>query len=460
MKINLVSKIVLVLLGVLLSIGCGKKAEDLAPDVDTDTGFSESGSAVVPDKWWKALGDRELNKLIEQGLSKNFDLKTTWQRLKRARAVAKREYSFLFPSLDAFADAQISGQDSRVQESLQLGLNSEYEVDLWGKISSSLEAERYRVNATKNEYQTAALSLSVEIARTWYRLSESRMRLEIVREQMRTNRKLVELLQRRFNSGQVRRADMLRQKSLLESTLEQEQTVQSRIGVLKHQLAVLLGTSPQKGLNYAGSGLPEIPPLPDTGIPAQLLRRRPDVRSAFNQLKAADRDLAAAISKQYPRITLTASLSSTEDDFNDIFQNWARSFTGSLVAPLLDAGRRSAEVERTRAVRKQRLYEYGQAILESFREVEDALLQEKKQLQRIKRIREQLQLARETHRQEKLEYYNGMAEYTDVLNALAEAQSLDRELVSARLQRLEYRMALYRALAGGFEIGERGAGDK
>jgi len=453
MKFSFMSKTVLAVLGVLLAMGC-QHTGDLSPDVDTKAGFSESGTAVVPDKWWKALEDRELNELIEQGLGGNFDLKTTWQRLKQARAVVDRESSSLFPDLDAFTEAQISGENSEVQERLQLGLSSEYEVDLWGRISSGVQAERYRVNATRNEYQTAALSLSAEVARTWYRIAEARERLGIVREQVRTNRELVELVQRRFNSGQARRGDVLRQRSLLESTLEQEQAIQSRTGVLEHQLAVLLGRAPQKDLDYCEAYLPELPPLPDTGIPAELVRRRPDVRSAFNQLKAADREVAAAISNQYPRITLSASLSTTEDDFNDIFRNWARSFTGSLVAPLLDAGRREAEVERTRALRKQRLYEYGQAILTSFREVEDALVQEKKQLERIKRIREQLELARKTHRQERLEYYNGMAEYTDVLNALTEAQSLQRELVSARLQRLEYRIALYRALAGGFETTE------
>ena len=457
MKIHFVSKTVPVLLVLLLAFGCGKKSGDLSPHVDTDTGFSDSGSAVVPDKWWKALEDQELGRLIEQSLNENFDLKTTWQRLKQARAVADREHSSLFPHLDAFTDAEISGRDSQVQESLQLGLSSEYEVDLWGKIRSRVQAEKYRVNATLNEYRTAALSLSAEVARTWYRLAGARKRLELVREQVRTNRKQVDLLQSRFNSGEARRSDVLRQKGLLESTLEQKQAIQSRIGVLEHQLAVLLGNSPQKEVEYAEANLPELPPLPDTGVPADLVRRRPDVRSAFNNLRAADSELAAAISNQYPRITLTASLSTTEDEVRDIFENWARSFTGSLVAPLLDAGRRRAEVERTRAVRKQRLYEYGQAILTSFQEVEDALLQEKKQLERINSIREQLELARKTHRQERLEYYNGMGDYTDVLNALTEAQSLDRELVSARLQRLEYRVSLYRALAGGFETGKKGA---
>lgn len=457
MKINLVSKIFSALLGLLLAIACSQHTSDLSPDVDTRTRFSDSGSKVVPDKWWKALEDRELNKLIQRGMSENFDLKTTWQRLKQARAVADRESSSLFPNMDAFTEAEINGRDSQVQESLQLGLSSEYEIDLWGRISSRVEAERYRANATLNEYRTAALSLSAEVARAWYRLLEAKKRLEILRGQVRTNRKLVNLLQRRFNSGQIRRADLLRQKGLLESTLEQKQAIQSRIGVLEHQLAVLLGRSPQKDLEYTGAGLPELPPLPDTGLPAQLVRRRPDVRSAFNKLRAADSEVAAAISSQYPRITLTASLSSTEDDFNDIFQNWARSFSARLVAPLLDAGRREAEVDRSRAVRKQRLFEYGQAILTSFQEVEDALLQEKKQLERIESVREQLELARKTHRQERLEYYNGMGEYTDVLNALTEAQSLHRELVSARLQRLEFRIALYRALAGGFETGKKGA---
>jgi outer membrane protein TolC len=198
--------------------------------------------------------------------------------------------------------------------------------------------------------------------------------------------------------------------------------------------------------------------LPDTGLPVELLRRRPDVAAAYNRVKAADEDLAAAISNQYPRLTLTASLSATEDEALNLFDEWARSFAGDLTAPLLDAGQRRAEVERARAAKMQRLYRYGQTMLGALREVGDALIQEKKQAQRIRSLREQVRLAEETYERLRYEYFNGAGDYIDVLTALTDEQELRRDLLSARLALVEFRIALYRALAGGFRT-EREAGE-
>ncbi|MGM0454361.1 MAG: TolC family protein, partial [Thermodesulfobacteriota bacterium] len=194
-----------------------------------------------------------------------------------------------------------------------------------------------------------------------------------------------------------------------------------------------------------------VPPLPATGLPADLVRRRPDVDQAHLRLKAADADTAAAVSNQYPRLTLSASLSTSNDAGSDLFTDWARSFSGSLVAPLLDAGRRQAEVDRSQAVKKQRLYQYGQAVLTAFQEVEDALVREKKQVQQIESIEARVRLAERTYRQLRTEYINGAADFIDVLTALTEAQQLRRELISARRERMEIRIGLYRAVAGGFE---------
>jgi outer membrane protein TolC len=162
--------------------------------------------------------------------------------------------------------------------------------------------------------------------------------------------------------------------------------------------------------------------------------------------------MAAAVSSQYPRLDLTAALSSTTRGANDLFEDWARSFSANLVGPIFDAGRRSAEVNRAEAVKNQRLYTYGQTILTAFQEVEDALVQEKKQTDRIKSLESQVRLAENTYEQVRLEYVNGISNFIDVLTALTDAQQLRRDLVSAKLARIEYRIALYRALAGGFEI--------
>jgi outer membrane protein TolC len=134
-----------------------------------------------------------------------------------------------------------------------------------------------------------------------------------------------------------------------------------------------------------------------------------------------------------------------------LFEDWATSFAGNLLTPIFRGGELNAEVERLEAVKKQRLYEYGQTILTAFQEVEDALVRERKQRESIDRLEEQIALAKKAYDQLKLEYLNGASNYLDVLTALDEIQQLERDLLTAKLSLIEYRIGLYRALAGAFK---------
>ena len=443
----------MVLLLAGLIAGCASQPEqEPEPPVTVPETFSASGDEPTPERWWRSFGDDSLNQLVEDGLDANLDVLSAWQRLREARAAVDQQSADLYLDLNATADGEVSNSDgSDSQESLRLGLSSEYEVDLWGRINSQVEAAQFRTRATRADYQTAALSLSAEVTRTWYQLRAQRAQLDLAESQIETNRNVVKLLETQFGSGQAGSADVLRQRQLLESTEEQQLGTESELQVLENQLAVLLGRAPRNTDLPEGRGLPELPPLPETGVPAELVQRRPDVRQAYNQLQAADADLAAAISNQFPRLTLSASASTQENSVQDLFDNWATTLAANLVAPLIDAGQRDAQVSQARAVRRQRLYDYGQTVLTAFREVEDALVRERKQRQAIERIERQRELAEATYEQLRQQYFNGQVGYIDVLTALTDRQDLERSLISARRQLLEYRIALYRALAGGFD---------
>ncbi len=442
---------VILLFGFPLLIGCHSTAPENSPPVETPESFSASGAKSTPDRWWKTFDSSKLNREVQKALTENLDLKTTWQRLREARAVAKRESAPLFPSLDASAEGEITRSDTGDTDRVQLGFTATYEVDLWGRLQSRAEAEEFRARASKLDYRTAAVSLSAEIVRTIFGLIEARNRQELLQDQIETNEKLVELVKSRVRTGQVRRPDLLRQRQLLESTREEAHAVEERIEVLRHQLATLKGNPPQTKPRTGIDELPELPPLPDTGIPATLVKNRPDVRAAFHRVKAADRDLAAAISNQYPRLNLTASTTGTDDGVDELFRDWVHSFAASLTAPLIDGGRRRAEVDAAKARKQQRIYEYGQTILTAFREVEDALTQEQKQKQQIENLQNQVELAEETYERLQEQYINGNADFIDVLTALTDQQSLRRNLLQQRRILLERRIDLYRALSGGFQ---------
>jgi outer membrane protein TolC len=197
--------------------------------------------------------------------------------------------------------------------------------------------------------------------------------------------------------------------------------------------------------------LPSLPPLPQTGVPGELVQRRPDVQQAWRLVQAADRDLAAAISNRFPRLSLEASISNRTDTARELFDNWLATLAGNLVVPLVDGGERRAEVTRSRAVLEQRVQEYRQTVLTAIQEVEDALTRERQQQQRLERLEQQIDLAGASFRQLRTRYLNGAVSYIEVLNALQDRQDLQRTRLTARQQLLNARVALYRALAGSIE---------
>lgn len=432
--------------------GCqASSTPDTLPLADAPA-FSSSGQSVVADNWWRAFEDESLNERIDLALRNNYDLLAAWERLSAAQALARREQAARSIELDGTAGVDRRG-GSAVRDETQwaLGLAASYEVDLWGGIESRAQAERLRASASEADYHTAAISLSSSVALTWYQIAEARQQLQLIDSQVQTNRTVLELLEARFAIGQLDSADVLRQRQLVEATREQWVVAGSRLAVLEHQLAVLEGRAPQQRVELPEVLLPEVPTTPATGLPAELLQRRPDVRSAYLRLQAADQDIASAVSERYPRLNLTASLGTIAERPEDLFRQWVGTIAGQLIAPLLDGGQRDAEVQRTEALRRQRLAEYATQVLGAFAETENALAQERYQLLRIESLQAQLQLARQTYQQLRNQYLNGAADYISVLTAIREQQQLERDLLSARLEHVTQRIGLYRALAGGFE---------
>lgn len=421
--------------------------------IEPPQAFSYTGTGELSEEWWTVFEDPALNTLIDSALTSNLDLAATWQQFRAAQAIVRRESSFLWPDLSASARSAISRPepDFAGGENLQAGVSIAYELDLWGRIRSGVEAEEFRAQANYYDYQTAAMTISAEISITWYQILTARQQLELINEQIENNEDIVRLIRARFTGGQIRAVDILRQEQLLESTRDQKIIFERNLALLQNRLAVLLGRPPQNPLPLPETALPELPPLPETGLPLELIRRRPDVQQAFNFVLAADRDMASAIASKYPRLSLDLSAQMRSNNYNNLFQDWAYTLAGNFIAPLLYGGRLRADVDRAQALKNQWLYQYGQVVLTAFQEVEDALINEMAQEERIEVLQRQLDLAQKTNRQLRMEFLNGLSDYLDVLLSLDQEQQLQRDIIEARQEQLEYRITLYRALAGGFE---------
>ena len=446
----------IILVLAVLASGCSPAIHELKTPVVVPEKFSEAGGSPLPDRWWLSFGDPVLNTLINQALANNFDLKTAWDRLRQAEALARGTGADLFPALDAEVENSRNRfrEDGETDEghSYSLGLAASYELDLWGRIKASRDAAAFEAQASAQDLQAAALSLSAQVAGTWYQLVEQYGQLDILSEQIVTNNQVLELVTLQFRTGQVGIADMLQQRQLVESNQGEKTQVAAQVKVLEHQLSILIGSLPgQLAIPWETSFI-DLPPMPQTGLPAELIQRRPDIRSAYYTVQGADRDLAAAIADRFPRLSLTAGLDTSGVHTRDLFDNWLATLAANLVTPIIDGGLRKAEVDRTRAVASEALHAYGQSILNALGEVEDALVQEQHRRGFIVSLDKQLGLAGQVIERVRDRYLQGTVDYQRVLDALLSQQELQQSLLSAKRDLVQYRIDLCRALGGGWTL--------
>ena len=436
---------------------------DVNSVIATPKTFSLSGEGKVPDKWWTVFGDAELDKLIEAALKNNLDLIATWDRLAEARAAARRSDAALYPTLTGDGGASRTRSETHkglasplapfgrmYTSSFSLGLMAGYEVDLWGRVRSTSDAAAMDVLVSMEDLDAAAITLTAEVAQTWYRLVESRLQLKLLDSQIETSRQVLEVVEARRRQASAMAIDSSQQKQQLESKQAEKARAHSTRMILEHQLALLLGKAPGT-FTAAGGALPaKLPELPATGLSADLIRRRPDVRSAQFRVAAANKRVAAAIADRFPRVSLSLQAGSSTSKVHDLFDNWFATLAANLTAPILDGDLRAAEVSRTRAVASRQLHTYAQKILTAIKEVEDALARESRQRQYIDSLAKQLKFSKEVviDIQQRYRKADKKVDYLRTLDALQSHQRLQRTSLLARRELIDFRIGLYRALAG------------
>ncbi len=452
--------ILLATMAMLLAGGCLSDRAEVGPPAPLPAAFSVDGNAPLSPRWWTAFDDEQLNAMVAEAMEENFSLRVAWDRLRQARAIATQSGAPLWPALDGTGGASRTVRETdsgptagrTYTTDLSLGLAVRYEVDLWGRVRASADAALLDADASGEDVQAAAITLGADVARTWFRLVEQRRQRELLIQQRQTNEQVLEIITQRFRRGQVSSADVLQQRQLVEATAGRIVQTTSTIAVLENQLAVLLGRTPGEQTPAESRSLPRVPPLPAPGIPAAWLTRRPDLRAAARRIQAADRRVWAARADRLPRLGVTLNTSTSAEQVRDLFDNWLATMAANLTAPLIDGGRRVAEVERTRAVLSERINAFGQTYLAAMAEVENALVQEARQREYVRSVGSQLELARRATARVLDSYRKGTTDFTRYLTTLRSYQELQRTHLAARRDWLLFRIDLYRALAGGWQL--------
>jgi NodT family efflux transporter outer membrane factor (OMF) lipoprotein len=431
--------------------------------MDIPSSFTATGTEPLPDRWWLSFKDDKLNFLIEQALKDNFNLAVAWDRLAQAQAVAKKSNTYLLPQADleaGFRRSRQEIQDSTTYSSLYtLGIAAGYEVDLWSQIRSLQQAAWLDVQAQREAVNTAAITLTASIAGTWYQLAEAKALRQIAKEQIETNQQVLNIVNVQFSKGIASAADVLRQRQLVASTEAQLIVAEETIELLQYQLSVLIGRQPESVWQQISINLPDLPPIPNLGIPAEVLWRRPDIIQDFRKVQAADQRLAAAIADQYPRISLAANVETSAPSVHDLFDDWLANLIANAIQPLFDGALRKYEIERQEAIVLEQIHTWGQTILDALQDIEAALTRERQQKQLLESLKLQLRFARETYKRNRERYIKGQIDYIRVLESLQSLQALERSVITTQRTLIDYRIDLYRSIAGSFDLSQPALAD-
>ncbi len=426
--------------------------EEPKPPIEPAGQFARSGDESGPDRWWESFQDPALSSMVDKVLDGNLDLRRAWARLEQASAIMDGADASYWPQITASAEIRRNQQafafGAFLNTSYPMGLTASYEVDLWGRVAATSNAAELDFEATRQDLESAAMTLVAQVAEAWFNLVEQRAQLELSKSQIESNRVALELVELRFGQGLASALDVYQQRQLLVGSEAQLPLVEARLELAQHQLAVLRGQPPRSALDLPATSLRNPPALPATGVGADLLERRPDLRSAAMRVAAADYRVAAAIANRLPGIRLSASTGFNAFWDNNPFSNWVWGLAAGLTAPLFDGGRLAAEQDRTEAVMKELVAGYGQTLLVAMREVEDALVQEDAQMRHLVHLETQTEVASAALREARGRYAAGLSDYLPVLTALTSHQAAQRSELSARRLLLSHRIQLHRALGG------------
>ncbi len=450
-------------------ISCtGKQYGDRVEDVvEVPDSYSEVEVQEAPEleQWCSDFGSSELEGLVDRAFDENLDLRQGWARLEQARAASRQADATWFPVVTADATAGRSRQPGFATEigpggmptvertpeeenNFRTSIGANYEIDLWGRLAANRQAAAYDAQAARADVESMAISITSQVAEAWFDVVAQQEKIALLEEQIEIANRYLELTRLRLSQGVSTALDVNQQQQQVENLRGQLEQVKSQRALAEHRLAVLLGKAPSDGPSVATEELPEMPELPASGVPVDLLDRRPDVRSAYLRLQALDRRTAAAARDKLPSLRLSASLFLQAADLGNLLDDIFWSITGTLSQTVFAGGAKNAAQARAEATAKAQLYTYASAIVQAISEVENAVVLEARQEEFLKRLqaqRENAEIALELARDR---YRSGTLDYLRVLTSLQSLQQIEQSLVDARRRQISNRLQLCRALGG------------
>lgn len=455
------AKLAAPLLALTLLTGCAVGPDYSFPSLSLPsdwTSTQETRPEQAPDlsAWWKRLGDSDLDALIEAAVRGNLDVASAQAKIREARATYAKAGGALYPSLDGSASGSRSkSAGSAVANSFKAGFDATWELDIFGGNRRAVEAAKYGLDAAEEDLRSTLLTMIGDIASNYVEARGYQARIALARRTADSQRESAVLTQEKFDAGATSAVDVANAVGQANSTEANISTLQTSYAEAVHRLGILTGQAPTALKERLGpvKAIPT-PPMPiATGVPADVLRARPDVRMAERQLAQYTAKIGQAEAARYPSINLTGAISTSAERPSDLGQSttigW--SFGPTLSLPIFNAGQLKAAVDVAQAQRDQYYLSFRSAVLTALEDVENAVVS----LSEERKKNERLTLAANAYRDaaslSRDLYDTGNTSFLEVLTAERSLYSAEDSLIVSEVAISTDFIALNKALGGGWD---------
>lgn len=443
----------LALLTTLVFAGCVYSSKVKRDDFKLPDGFAgakgEAKRAKPIGRWWKAFANPELEKLMQLAFKGSLDLEIARARIEAAQARFGGSAAGWYPSLSVGGpiqrSARVFGPLGTVrQNTIEFSLQASYEVDLWGKVRHQRKAARHQLKATQENLRAAYITIAAQLTDAYYLIVQQRALIALLDKTIKNRQAQVELVRRRYQSGVSRADDLYQSLQSLASAKAQRAQAVGALRTGANALAALVGRYPGRVDPGKLDALPKRVMTLGKGVPAQLLLQRPDLRAAFQQLKATDQSVGAAFAAHFPSIsiggTIGRAFEPTAGTIWSIFAN--------LAAPIFQGGAIDARYKESKAQLREAVATFKKALINAVKEVEDAVARGESTATRIKHLETRVAAAEGAVRLSTDQYAQGLTIYLTVLAAEQALLGARTELITARRELISARVSLARALGG------------
>ncbi len=415
------------------------------------------------DEWWRNFDDPVLDSLIAVASKNNYSVLGAMENIRKARAAWRTAQGKMLPTLDlnlGWQRAKTSGNIAQTmyreawEGEFSTAVSMQWQADVFGNIYMRSKAQKMLFMATEEEYKAVMITLTANVALTYISLRQSLAEMQVIRENAASQREIMKIVESRYQTGLASKLDVAQSRSVYYSTLAQIPGMQATIESYRNSMAVLLGTYPQEleGWLNEGHNLPEyIEPI-SIGVPAMLLRRRPDVRAAEKEVEANAALLGAAKRDWFPQLFLTGSIGFASGEMKNLFRS--RSLTWQIAPAIkwniFSGGERINATREAKAALDQSIASFNGTVLTAMQEAESAMSQYRSSVEQIVSLREAVNQNEETLTLSLELYKQGLTEYQNVLDAQRTLLTYQDYLVQAQGGSLIYLIKLYEALGGGW----------